>query len=149
MDSAHVAVEPASDDYRHNLDPALKAALEYVPRPTLTELLDEALSKGGAEQAIKSFRRFKADPINKYAATEPPLLEAGYRLLGEKKPEQAFFLLKLNAEENPSSALNYRALGETYLQMGNKQQAIKNFKKALEINPKFYESGASLRSLEK
>jgi tetratricopeptide (TPR) repeat protein len=48
-------------------------------------------------------------------------------------------LFKLNAEENPHSPRTYFALGEAYFQTGDKKQAIINFEKALEINPKFYE----------
>ncbi len=142
-------VELTSEDYRNNSDPALKFALNYEPRPKLTELLNEALTKGGADLAVKSFREFKADPLNKYAATEEPLLIAGYRLLSENKPEQALVLFKLNIEENPKPARGYSAMGEAYLRMGNKEQAIKYLEKALEINPKYYIANERLRMAKK
>lgn len=145
----HATVELSSDDYRRNFDPALKFALDYVPRQTLSERLGEALTKGGVDAAINSFREFKAHSINKYAATEEHLLIAGYRLLGEKKPEQAIVIFKLNAEENPSSYRNYYALGEAYFQTGNKEQAIANFARALKINPKFYEANERLKTARK
>jgi tetratricopeptide (TPR) repeat protein len=141
--------ELASDDYRNNSDPALKMALNYIPSQKLTERLNEALTKGGVEAAVKSFREFKAAPVNKYAATEEPLLIAGGRLLGEKKPEQALVLFKINAEENPHSPRAYYAVGEAYFQMGNEELAIKNFDKALEINPKFYEVHERLKLAKK
>lgn len=144
-----ITAQLASDDYRNNFDPALKAALDYVPRRKLTELLDEALTAGGADAAVKSFRDFRAAPVNKYAATEEPLLVAGSRLLNEKKPEQALILFKLNAEENSSSFRTFFALGEAYFQMGNKESAIKNFEKSLQINPKFYDAAERLSFVKK
>jgi tetratricopeptide (TPR) repeat protein len=143
------SVELSSDDYRNNIDPALNFALNYAPRPKLTELLNEALTKGGADSAIKTFREFKADPLNKYAATEEPLLIAGDRLLGEKKPEQALILFRLNLEENPKPARGYFAVGEAYLQMSNKEQAIKYFEKALELDPKYYIANERLKAARK
>lgn len=134
-----ITAELASDDYCNNIDPALKAVLEYVPRRSLTEILNEALTNGGIDSALKRFREFKAAPVNKYAATEEPLLIVGSRLLAAKKPDQALVLFKLNAEENPHSPRAYFALGEAYFQMSDKKQAIVNFEKALMLNPKFYE----------
>jgi tetratricopeptide (TPR) repeat protein len=145
----NLTAELSSDDYRRNADPALKMILNYVPRQSLTERLNEALTKGGVDKAVNSFREFKAAPDNKYAETEEPLLIVGSRLLSEKKPDQALVLFKLNAEENPHSPRSYFALGEAYFQMGNKEQAIVNFEKSLELNPKFYEVSERLKLAKK
>ena len=141
--------ELTSDDYRNNFDSAMNLALNYIPRQTLTERLDEALTKGGGDLAVKSFRDFKAEPLNKYAATEEPLLNVGSRLLGQKKPDQALIFFKLTLEEHPHSSRAYFALGEAYLQTNNKDQAIVNFEKALEINPKYYAANERLKLAKK
>ncbi len=78
-------------------------------------------------------------PVNCYASTEQPLLDAGQRLLNEKKPEQAALLFQLNTEKNPHSFRAYFALGEAYLRAGKKELAIANFEKSLQINPKNYD----------
>ena len=59
-------------------DPALKAVLAYAPREPLSQVLEEALTEGGAELALKRFREFEADPVNKFAETEGPL-RRGFR----------------------------------------------------------------------
>ena len=140
-----VTAELSSEDYRTNADPALKAALDYTPRKPLADVLNEALTAGGVELALKKFREFKADPLNRYADTEDPLLVAGQRLLNEKKPEQALSLFKLSAEENPHSSLTHFAVGEAHLRSGNKTEAVKNFERALELNPKNYDAAEGLR----
>jgi tetratricopeptide (TPR) repeat protein len=143
----HLTAELASEDYRANADPALKAILDYVPRKKLLDVLNEALTAGGVELAVKKFREFKMDALNKYAETEEPLLIAGQRLLNESKPEQALVLFKLNAEDSPHSFRAYYALGEAYFQTGNKADAAKNLERALQLNPKNYEVAERLRQL--
>jgi tetratricopeptide (TPR) repeat protein len=143
----HLTAELTAEDYRMNVDPALKAILNYVPRPRLLDALNEALDKGGIDAAVKRFHEFKAEPLNKYADTEEPLLVAGQRLLDENKPEQALVLFKLNAEENPHSFRAYFAMGEAYFRSGNKEQAAKNLEKALALNPKSYDVASRLKEL--
>lgn len=145
----HLTAELSSEAYRAGQDPALKAALGYVSRKPLAQLLDEALTEGGAELALKRFREFKADPINKYAETEEPLLVAGQRMLNEKRPEQSLLLFKLAAEENPHSSRAHFAAALAHSRASNKEQAIKSLEKALELDPKFYEATELLRQLRR
>jgi tetratricopeptide (TPR) repeat protein len=142
-----LTTELTSADYRDNVDPALKAILNYAPRKPLLEILNEALTEGGVELAAKRFREFKADALHTYADTEEPLLIAGQRLLDEKKPEQALVLFKLDAEENPHSWRAYFAMGEAYFRIGNKEQATSNLERALALNPKSYDVAERLREL--
>lgn len=134
-----LAAELSSEDYRANRDPALQAVSNYAPRKKLLDILNEALTEGGVELAVKRFREFKAEPINRYVATEEPLLIGGQRLLNESKPDQALALFKLNAVEHPHSFRSYHALGEAYFRIGDKEEAAKNFAKSLELNPRNYD----------
>ena len=107
------------------------------------------MTEGGAELALKRFREFKADPSDKYAETEEPLLVAGQRMLNEKKNEQALPLFKLAAEENPQSSRAHFAVGLAHSRVGNREQAVKSLEKALELDPKYYEAAELLRQLKK
>ena len=62
----------------------------------------------------------KAEPVNKYADTEEPLLIAGARLLRENKPEKALALFKLCTEENPHSFRAHFAVGEAHSRGGDR-----------------------------
>ena len=145
----HVTAELTSEDYRAGDDPALKAVLAYAPRAPLSQVLDEALTEGGAELALKRFREFKADPVNKFAETEGPLLDAGQRMLNEKKNGQALPLFKLAAEESPRSPHAHYMTALAHSRVGNKGEAVKSLEKALELDPKFYEASELLRQLRK
>jgi tetratricopeptide (TPR) repeat protein len=144
----HLTAELSSEDYRAGRDPAMRAILDYVPRQPLTELLALALAKGGPDLVIKQLREFRAEPLNKYADIEEPLLITGQRLLDQNKPEQALTLFKLDAEANPHSFRAYFAMGEAYFRSGDKEQAARNFEKALELNPKSYDVADRLRQLQ-
>jgi tetratricopeptide (TPR) repeat protein len=143
-----LTTELTFEDYRLNNDPAMKTILNYAPRAFLTEALNEALGKGGVDAAAKRFREFMAEPVNRYAHTEQPLLEVGQRLLNEKKPEQALVLFQINAEENPHSFRAYFALGEAYFQTGKKELAVRNLEKALQMNSKSYDVRERLRQIK-
>jgi hypothetical protein len=140
-----LTAELSSEDYRANRDPALQAVVGYAPRKKLTDILDEALTVGGVELAVKRFREFKAEPINKYVATEEPLLIAGQRLLNEKKHAEALALFKVSAVEHPLSFRSYFALGEAYFRSGDREQAASNFVKSLELNPANYDVSQRLK----
>lgn len=145
----HVTAELSSEEYRTGQDPVLKAALAYVPRKPLAQVLDEALTEGGAERALKRFREFKADPSNKFAETEEPLLVAGQRMLNEKRPDQSLLLFKLAAEESPHSSRAHFAVALAHSRVGNKEPAVKSLERALELDPKFYEATELLRQLKR
>lgn len=80
----------------------------------------------------------EADAIQKDAialATEAELNLYGYQLLGEGKHDEAIKIFILNTERHPESANCWDSLGEAYATKGDKENAIKNFKKALSMNP--------------
>ena len=51
------------------------------------------------------------------------------------KIREAIEIFKLNVEEYPEAFNPYDSLGEAYMVNGNKELAVKNFTKALEIDP--------------
>jgi tetratricopeptide (TPR) repeat protein len=55
--------------------------------------------------------------------------------MGENHLPEAIDLLKLNVQVYPNSWNAYDSLGEAYMKAGQKQLAIDNYKKSLELNP--------------
>jgi hypothetical protein len=144
----HLTAELSAEDYRKNFDPAMKAVFDYTPQKSLNEILIDALTKGGVEAAVKGFREFRAQPINRYASVEQPFMEAAQKLLNEKKNDEAARLLEINAEENPHSYRAFFALGEAYFRAGKRDIARRNFEKSLKINPKNYDVLFRMEQLE-
>jgi tetratricopeptide (TPR) repeat protein len=61
---------------------------------------------------------------------------AGYALLRSGKAQDAIDILKVNVHAYPESWNAYDSLGEAYAVAGQKDLAIQNYQKSLELNPK-------------
>lgn len=89
----------------------------------------------GIELAKKTFYELKDNAG--YSLIEDDINELGYRLLYDKKDAPAAIeIFKLNAEQFPQSFNVWDSLGEVYYQTGNTEEAIKNYEKSLQLNPK-------------
>jgi hypothetical protein len=71
----------------------------------------------------------------KAIATEAELNAYGYQLLGQNQYDKAIEVLALVTQRFPKSANAWDSLGEAYAVKGDKDNAIKNFKKSLSLNP--------------
>ena len=60
----------------------------------------------------------------------------GYQLLRTNKYHDAVRIFQLNVEAYPQSSNPYDSLGEAYMDDGDRPQAIANYQKFLQLNPK-------------
>jgi len=133
-----VAAELTAEDLHQNRDPALDAILALGPGaaiPSLIELLQAAYQRGGIEAAVESYEVYRSDSAHRFVNTERPMNEAGYFLLGEGLVTEAIQIFRLNVEAYPESGNVYDSLGEAYMEAGEKELAIDNYEKALEMAP--------------
>ncbi|MGH7994060.1 MAG: tetratricopeptide repeat protein, partial [Limisphaerales bacterium] len=70
-----------------------------------------------------------------YDFREEQLNYLGYQLFEMKRIKDAIAILKLNAEAYPQSANVYDSLGEAYMDDGDKEPAIENYEKSLQLGP--------------
>jgi hypothetical protein len=87
---------------------------------------------------IRMGKAVEADELIKNAlanASENDITDYGYQLLGLGLHDKAIKVFTTNAERFPKSANVWDSLGEAYALKGDKPNAIKNFKKALTLNP--------------
>jgi tetratricopeptide (TPR) repeat protein len=67
------------------------------------------------------------------------LRNVGYALFNEQRIDESIAIFELNVEDNPLSANAYESLASTYLQrngQGDRERAIANLRKVLEVIPK-------------
>lgn len=87
-------------DYAAGRDPALAAALDYRPAPSLGEIL---LQTADAAQLRRSLAAYLADPRNRFANLERAMFAAAEQLAGAKRPGDALLVAQLAAEKFPAS----------------------------------------------
>ena len=105
------------------------------PKRSIAETLSPTAVRDVAA-AIKQYRELKASRNSEYDFREAELNTLGYQLLQMKKVAEAIEIFKLNVEAYPNAANTYDSLGEAYLAHGDKELAISNYKKAVELDPK-------------
>jgi tetratricopeptide (TPR) repeat protein len=104
---------------------------------------------GRVDEAIEGYRKIKREaPLNP-AVAEDRINQLGYTLLREKKYTEAIAVFTLNVEMYPKSANTYDSLAEAYMMSGNKELAIKNYKKSLELDPSNRNAIEMLKTLER
>ncbi len=109
----------------------------------------ESLMAGRVNEAIEGYRKIKRESPLNAAVAEERINQLGYTLMGEKKYTEAVAVFKLNVEMYPQSANVYDSLGEAYMKSGNKELAIKNYKKSLELDPANQNAVEMLKTLER
>jgi tetratricopeptide (TPR) repeat protein len=114
--------------------PEVKAAFD--PRRSITETLSPTIASSGVDAAVKQYRDLKASQPTTYNFDEEELNSLGYRLLNAKKFNDAIRIFQLNVEVYPRSSNAYDSLGEAFMDDGDKAQAITNYQKSVELNPK-------------
>jgi CubicO group peptidase (beta-lactamase class C family) len=108
----------------------------------------ELLIAGKFAEAIEAYKKIKRERPNGNVVAEERLNSIGYSLLEQKKIAAAIAVFKANVEMYPQSWNVYDSLGEAYLANGEKELAITNYKKSLELNPQNKNAVELLKKLE-
>jgi len=115
-------------------------------QPLLTNLINSAKTKG-LKDAIAEAKEIAKDKT-KYSFNEGEINNYGYVLLQSGKTDDAIEIFKLNVEFFPASANAYDSLGEAYMTKGDKENALVNYKKSLELNPDNQAGKDAVKKLE-
>jgi CubicO group peptidase (beta-lactamase class C family) len=119
------------------------------PKRSLVYDLGDTIVKSGADAAVAQYRELKRTNANGYDFGEQGLNRLGYMLLEKGRNAEAIAIFKLNVEEYPKSGNVYDSLAEAYANDGQKQLAIENYRKSLEMDPKNQNAVDKLKELEK
>jgi CubicO group peptidase (beta-lactamase class C family) len=85
---------------------------------------------------------------NTYYLNENEMNAAGYQFMNENKVKEAITIFKLNTVAFPQSANTFDSLGEAYMVDGDNNNAIINYEKSLELNPKNSNAVEMLKKLK-
>ena len=89
----------------------------------------------GAPAAIAEYRYLRDSLADKYEFNEGTLNQLGYHILALGDTKDAIQAFQMNVEQYPKSWNCYDSLAEAYMNAGQKDLAIQNYSKSLELNP--------------
>lgn len=107
-----------------------------LPKKSVAEMLYKKAIEKDVASAVAEYRKLKAQNTPTYDFSETELSALGYQFLSMKRQKDAIEIFKLNAEMFPKSPIVYDTLGEAYLADDQKDLALANYKKAIELDSK-------------
>lgn len=119
------------------------------PKKSISDLLLQTIIEKDVQTAVNQYYELKANNPEEYNFKESQLNNLGYQLLQIGKNKEAIEILKLNAQIFPTSANVYDSMGEACMIDGNKELAILNYQKSLELNPSNTNAVEMLEKLQK
>ena len=119
-----------------------------TPKRSVVHELGETVVNRGVDAAVAQYRELKRNNPNGYNFDERALNQLGYMLLQKGRNADAIAIFNLNIEEYPKSGNVYDSLAEAYAKDGQKQKAIDNYRKSLELDPKNQNAADKLKDLE-
>lgn len=126
--------------------PAL-AWLNYESYKSPGRLLFKHILAKGAVQTLQEYREWRKGRKAEEQINENQMNVIGYNLLRTNRVKDAIEVFKLNVEDYPQSANTYDSLGEAYMTSGDKELAIKNYKRSVELNPNNTDGIEALKKL--
>lgn len=121
-----------------------------LPKKSIAETMYKTWKEKDLQSAIQQYETLKKEKPEEYNFQETELNMLGYYLLeNKKKTEDAIEIFKLNLQVNPEYANGYDSLAEAYMISGNKDLAIKNYAKSLELDPQNTNAVEKLNELVK
>ena len=120
-----------------------------IPR-LLPDILTEIANKSGGAAAVQQYRDLRKQYYGgqSYDFSENALVPVALQLTNANKPDEALALLQVNAEFYPNSARTYAGMAQAYLKKNDKENAIRNFEKVVQLDPNNQQAKANLEQLK-
>jgi CubicO group peptidase (beta-lactamase class C family) len=104
-----------------------------LPKRSVAFALANAIDKNGPASALDYFNGIKDS--SGYYLNENEMNGTGYQFLQSGKVKEAVAIFKLNTQAFPKSFNVYDSYGEALMALGNKTEALENYKKSVRLNP--------------
>lgn len=116
------------------------------PKKSLVQHVNQLITKDGIAKAVKQFDELKNNKES-FTLSEQEMNQLGYEYLSGNKVAEAIAVFKMNIDAFPKSDNVYDSYAEALLKSGDKEGAIVNYKKSLEINPHSQSGIKALKNL--
>lgn len=120
-----------------------------IPR-AIADVVTDAAAGGGATAGLAKYKELRARYYGgqEYDFGETSLLTIAQRSMTAKSPDDAIAYLQANLEYFPKSARTYQAMGQARNAKGDRQGAIRDLEKAVELDPKSAQARNQLQQLK-
>lgn len=121
------------------------------PRPTtLSEELMAVYEPSGIDSTLASYQRLRTRFYGRdaYDFSEGSLIDLAVAVSHKGNDQDAIRILKLNVEQHPQSLRARTALAQTYEELGQKEMAVEEYRKVLEIDPQNQNARRKLEALQ-
>lgn len=113
----------------------LKMLLTIKHKPIL-DMLKASYAEGGIEAAMEEYRKLTEGNLHNEHLYHPgTLVRVGYLLLEDGKTDEALRVFRLNKEQYPADWNAWDSYGEACAKAGMREEAIRSYERALEIDP--------------
>ena len=117
------------------------------PKKSAAVELSKLIKEKGIKPALEEFSKMK-DNKKEYLIMEREMNQLGYFLLQDGKISEAVSVFKLNVDLYPESGNVYDSYAEALAASGDKEGAIKNYRKSVELDPGNVHGAEELKKLE-
>jgi CubicO group peptidase (beta-lactamase class C family) len=108
----------------------------YVqPKKQLITALQDKLDMASGAELIKAYQVLQAKSPDDYNFNESALNVVGYTLLSKKRYDSAIAVFEYNTTLFPNSSNAFDSLAEAYFDQGDKAKSLRNYERALELDP--------------
>ena len=104
-------------------------------KPSIAAKLKGVIDAEGAVNIASAYDDLKTNKAESYNFSEGIINDFGYYYMRRKETTNAIAIFKLNVDQFPESSNAYDSYAEALLANGNKEDAIINYKKSVELNP--------------
>lgn len=104
-----------------------------LPKKSLAYDVLAVIETEGIDRGVEHFNKHKDS--DSFELREREINEVGYKLMGEKRFEEAAKIFELNIGAYPKSSNVYDSYVEALMNLGENDLAIVNYQKSIELNP--------------
>lgn len=118
-----------------------------IDRISIQALFLNTWYMNGFGAALRNMRNVIISDPTRYEYSESLVNDLGYYFVNRNWYSKAIAIFEYNLELYPDAFNTYDSMGETYLAAGNNEDAIRCYKKALELNPDCKSSKEALEEM--
>jgi len=131
----HIAAPPSAKTYFSGGDKAIEASLDYSPPIGAAEQVEELFRKGFIQNGVIRFVSYLADPGAPTFDIGDDMVARGLALLEEGFTREGYFMMVLARDYYVQNSNVRYGLGRAQEKLGEKENAIKRYEEALELDP--------------